>query len=195
VEFRNLYSLNSTENINELYNNLDFLGIKLSQIPGEHMGFPMLFMPIAAFVFSLLQTFISNRQMEKNNPGQVGGGMKITMYILPIFSLILVFSVPAGAGFYWTISYVFGIAQTILLNKLYNPQKLRAQAEAEYNERMKRVEVQAQKVRNAQNDNILVEYNGEKLTQKEINRRKLAEARRQDAIKYGEEYIEDEDDK
>ncbi len=194
VAFKDLYSLSSIENIEELYNNLDFIGIKLSDIPGEHMGFPMLFIPIAAFVLSLLQAFISNRQMEKNNPGQVGGGMKLTMYILPIFSLVLVFTVPAGAGFYWTISYVFGIAQTIVLNKLYNPNKLRAQAEAEYNERMKRVEIEANRVRNSDNDNTISEYKGEKLTQKEINRRKLAEARRQDAIKYGEEYIEDDED-
>ena len=194
VAFKELYSLSSTEDIEELYENLDFIGIKLSDIPGEHMGFPMLFIPIAAFIFSLLQSFISNRHMEQNNPGQVGGGMKLTMYILPIFSLILVFSVPAGAGFYWTISYVFGIAQTIILNKLYNPQKLRAQAEAEYNERMKRIEIEAKKIRNSDDDNTVSEYKGEKLTQKEINRRKLAEARRQDAIKYGEEYIEDDED-
>lgn len=194
VVFKELYSLASTEDIDELYENLDFIGIKLSDTPGEHMGFPMLFIPIAAFVFALLQSFISNKQMEQNNPGQVGNGMKITMYIMPVFSLILVFSVPAGAGFYWTISYVFGIIQTILLNKLYNPAKLRAQAEAEYNERMKRIEVEAKKVRNTDNDDTIHEYNGEKLTQKEINRRKLAEARRQDAIKYGEEYIEDDED-
>ncbi len=114
---------------------------------------------------------------------------------MPVFSLFIAFTVPAGAGFYWTISYVFGIGQTILLNKLYSPAKLRAQAEAEYNERMKKVEIEAQRVRDTDNDNTIVEVNGEKLTQKEINRRRLAEARRQDAIKYGEEYIEDEDDR
>ncbi len=199
VAFKDLYSYNMTNanlmaDIEKLYNDLDFFGIKLSQIPGEHMGFPMLLIPIFALIFSLLQSFISNKQMEQNNPGQVGGGMKLTMFILPLFSIILVFTVPAGAGFYWTISYVFGIAQTIILNKLYNPNKLRAQAEAEYNERMKRIEVEAKKVRNSDNDNTVSEYNGEKLTQKEINRRKLAEARRQDAIKYGEEYIEDDED-
>ena len=38
-------------------------------------------------------------------------------------------------------------------------------------------------------------YKGEMLSQKEINRRRLAEARRRDAEKYGEEYKEvtDED--
>ena len=72
--------------------------------------------------------------------------------------------------------------------------RIKAQAEAEYKERMKVIDAQASRVRDTDKDNSISEYNGEKLTQKEINRRKLAEARRQDAIKYGEEYIEDEDD-
>ncbi len=186
-------SANDPDRITELYDNLDFLGIKLTQIPKDHIGFPMLFIPIVAFILSIIQAYISNRSMEKNNPGAMGGGMKATMYIMPIFSIVFVFAVPAGAGFYWTISYVFGIAQTIILNTLYSPIKLRAQAEAEYKERMKALETQ-QKRRNTDYDNSVSEYKGEKLTQKEINRRKLAEARRQDALKYGEEYNDDEDD-
>ena len=111
---------------------------------------------------------------------------------MPLFSLFLAFTIPAGAGFYWTISYLFGIIQTVVLNKLYSPEKLRAQAEAEYAARMKVVNVTADKP-SGSDDNSVHEYNGEQLTQKEINRRKLAEARRQDAEKYGEEY-HDEDE-
>ena len=186
-------SANDPDSISELYDNLEFLGIKLTQVPKDNLGFPMLLIPIVALILSLIQAFISNRNMEKSNPGAVGGGMKATMYLMPVFSLFFVFAVPAGAGFYWTISYVFGIAQTILLNTVFSPEKMRAQAEAEYKENMKKMEVQ-QRRRNTDHDNTISEYKGEKLTQKEINRRKLAEARRQDAIKYGEEYIEDEDD-
>ncbi len=194
VEYKQFFtSANNPDRITELYDNLEFLGIKLTQIPKDHIGFPMLLIPIIAFALSLVQAFISNRSMEKNNPGAMGGGMKATMYIMPVFSIIFVFTVPAGAGFYWTISYVFGIAQTIILNTLFSPEKLRAQAEAEYKEKMKTLETQ-QKRRNTDYDNSVSEYKGEKLTQKEINRRKLAEARRQDALKYGEEYIEDDDE-
>ncbi len=182
--------------LTELYDNLNFLGIKLGQVPWEHMGFPMILVPITSFIMSLLQMFISNRMMAKNNPdaAQGMGAMKITMYIMPLFSLWLAFTIPAGAGFYWTISYVFGIIQTIILNKLYSPDKLRAQAEAEYAAKMKVIEAEASRIRDTDNDNSIHEYKGEKLTQKEINRRKLAEARRQDAIKYGEDYDEDKDD-
>ena len=195
VEYKSFYkSVHNPDAVLELYENLNFIGIRLSQVPKDNLGFPMLLVPILAFLLSLLQTFITNKNMENNGMGSMGGGMKLTMYIMPVFSLFFVFSVPAGAGFYWTISYVFGIAQSLILNKLYNPVKLRAQAEAEYNERMKVIETQAKKVRDTDRDESISEYNGEKLTQKEINRRKLAEARRQDALKYGEEYIEDEDE-
>ncbi len=178
----------------ELYDNLNFLGIPLGKVPWDNLGFPMIMIPILAFVFSVIQTIIANKNMEKNSGGaDLGMSMKITMWIMPAFSIFLVFTVPAGAGFYWTISYAFSIVQTLVLNKLYSPEKLRAQAEAEYEERMKKVSVQASRVRDTDNDNSIVEVNGEKISQKELNRRRLAEARRQDAIKYGEEYNEDDD--
>ncbi len=92
------------------------------------------------------------------------------------------------SGFYWTISYVFGIIQTILLNKLYDPAKLRERAIAEFETKHeKTVNVEAVKVINEDGKE-------ETLSQKEINRRKLAEARKADALKYGEEYHDDDDD-
>ena len=180
----------------ELYENLNFLGIPLGQVPWDNLGFPLVLIPIFAFLMAVLQTIISNRQMAQNNPeaAQMGGSMKIMMYIMPVFSLIFSFTVPAGAGFYWGISYVFGIAQSIVLNKLYSPEKLRAQAESELKERSKRIEVEARRVRDTDKDDTIVEVDGEKLTQKEINRRKLAAARKADALKYGEEYHEEDDD-
>lgn len=181
---------NLREQINELSANLNFLGIPLGQVPMEHMGFPMILVPILSFVLALVQTFISMQNMKKTNPdaGRQMGCMNVMMYIMPFFSLWIAFSVPAGAGFYWAISYVFGIAQTLILNKLYNPQKLREQALAEFDLKNKVVTVEAVK------EKVIDEETGEVLTQKEINRRKLAEARKADALKYGEEYKEDDDD-
>ena len=81
------------------------------------MGFPLILIPIVSFLMALLQTFISNKMMSKNNPDAAAGmgAMKITLYIMPLFSLFLAFTIPAGAGFYWTISYVYGIIQTVVL--------------------------------------------------------------------------------
>lgn len=179
----------------ELYDNLNFLGIPLGQVPWENLGFPLILVPIISFLMALVQTFVSNKMMVKSNPEAAAsmGSMKVTMYIMPLFSLFLAFTIPAGAGFYWTISYFFGILQTVVLNKLYSPEKLKAQAEAEYNARMKVVDVTANNSSGSSDDNSMHEYKGEQLTQKEINRRKLAEARRQDAEKYGEEYHDDDE--
>jgi len=176
--------------ITELYDNLNFLGIPLGQVPMEHMGFPMILVPILSFVLALVQTFISNRNMAQNNPdtAKTMGCMKVMMYGMPLISLWISFSVPAGAGFYWAISYVFGIIQTIVLNKLYNPAALREKALAEYELKNKVVTVEAVK------EKVIDEETGEVLTQKEINRRKLAEARKADALKYGEEYKDDDDE-
>lgn len=175
--------------LTELYDNLNFLGIPLGQVPKDHMGFPMILIPIVSFALSLLQTFISQRMMTQSNPeaAKSMGPMKIMLFVMPFMSLWIAFTVPAGAGFYWSVSYLFGIVQTVVLNKLFNPAKLREQAEAEFAAMNKVVNVEAVKVVNEDGKE-------ETLTQKEINRRKLAAARKADAEKYGEEYIESDDD-
>ena len=183
--------------LEELYGNLNFMGIKLGQVPKDNMGFPMILIPIISFLFSFAQTFITNKLSAKNNPEQAAmmgmGPMKIMMYIMPLFSLWIAFTVPAGAGFYWAINYAFGIIQTLVLNKLYNPAVLREKAAAEWEEqnkvskkKEKFIDVEAVKVTDE-------DGNEETLTQKEINRRKLAAARKAQAEKYGEEYHDDDD--
>ena len=176
------------ENYEELYENLNFIGIPLGQVPANNMGFPMILVPIVSFAFALAQTFLSNYNMKKNNPeaASMGGCMKGMMYIMPLFSLWLAFTVPAGAGFYWTVSYAFGILQTLILDKLYNPKKLREAAAAELAAKDKVIKIKAEK------ETKITEE--EALSQKEENRRRLAEARKADALKYGEEYNEDDSD-
>ena len=45
---------------------------------------------------------------------------------------------PGGVGIYWICSNIIAVIQTIILNKIYNPGKIRAQAEAEYEERRRK---------------------------------------------------------
>lgn len=186
----NVVSETRAEELIDLHKNLNFLGIPLGQVPSNNMSFPLILVPIVSFLMCLAQTFISNRITMKNNPQAANapgmGPMKIMMFIMPLMSVWIAFTVPAGAGFYWTISYAFGIIQTIVLNKLYNPQKLKEQAERELNARQKIIETTAKETAK--------KYGEESMSQREINRRKLAEARKADALKYGEEYHEDEDD-
>lgn len=173
--------------LEELHSNLNFVGIPLGQVPKDHFGFPLLLIPIISFIMSMLQTIISNKMMTASNPetAQAMGPMKITLFLMPLLSLWIAYTVPAGAGFYWGISYAVGIIQTLVLNKLFNPLKLKEAAAAEINAKGKVIEAKAK------SSKISAE---ESQKQKEINRRKLAQARREDAEKYGEEYHDDDDD-
>ena len=56
--------------------------------------------------------------------------MKIMMLTMPLVSLWISFTVPAGAGFYWAISYLFGILQIVITNKFWPADKIRAEAKA-----------------------------------------------------------------
>ena len=60
------------------------------------------------------------------------------VFAMPLFSLIVTFTVPGGVGIYWICSNLIAIVQTIVLNTIYNPVKIRAQAEAEYEERRRK---------------------------------------------------------
>ena len=47
----------------------------------------------------------------------------------------IVENVPGGVGVYWICSNLIALLQTFVLNQIYNPVKIRAQAEIEYEER------------------------------------------------------------
>ena len=71
---------------------------------------------------------------EVKQPGQ-GCSNGMMMYMMPLFSLYITFTVPGGVGIYWICSNVISTVQSVILNKIYNPAKIRAQAEVEYEEK------------------------------------------------------------
>lgn len=181
------------QNVIDKVNSLDlnFLGLNLGSVP--NWTSILIIIPILAGIFSFLQMFVS---MKMNPMGETpgAGSMKMMMFVMPIFSVWITFSVPVGVGIYWILTYVVGIGQVLLLNKLYNPKELREQAIAEMEERQKarkKPVVKKEIKKDEKGNEVVVE---ETLSQKEINRRRLAEARKRDAEKYGEEYVEVTDD-
>lgn len=184
--------------IDKLSNNMMFCGLNFGTTP-KFAFEPLIIIPIMAFILSLAQTLISQYLNKKNNPetANAGGmGMKVMLYIMPLFSLWISFSVPAGVGFYWAINYALAIVQSLVLQKLYNPAKLRAEAEQKFKERKlkERQVTTTAVVTDAESGEEKTITKTETLSQKEINRKKLAAARKADAEKYGEEYNEDDED-
>lgn len=78
------------------------------------------------------------KAMTADQPQMQGCSPNMMMYTMPLISLVISFTVPAGVGLYWIFSNLLAMVQTVVLNTIYNPAKIRAQAEMEYEERRRR---------------------------------------------------------
>ncbi len=173
---------------------MHFLGLNLGALP-EWTSITII-IPILAGAFSFLQIFLSMKMnpMGQDTPG-MGMSSKIMMIVMPLFSVWITFTVPIGVGLYWIVSYVFMVGQTLVLNKVYNPKKLREEAIAELEERRKsrkKKVVVKEVVKKGEDGQEIVSE--EVVSQKELDRIRLAEARKRDAEKYGEDFVEVTDD-
>lgn len=189
--------------------NYEFLGMPLGKIPQWKFSLEsLLFIPLLSAILQFVTTIVSQRFTKKNNPAaaNMGGGMKAMFYIMPIFSLWICFSYPAGLGLYWIYSSFFALIQTLVLNILYSPAKVQEMVKkdmAKQKAKKKKPSMyeRAMAMQNQQNGNVQNSEDGDdedeerklsKAEMKELQRKRINEARRRMAEKYGEEYNEKE---
>jgi YidC/Oxa1 family membrane protein insertase len=179
---------------------LNFLGMNLGTVPTLSMFGDILngrfdgviLIPIVSGLTALALSIISMRHTPMPEGGGSNAGMKGMMYMMPLFSVMIAFQVPAGVGLYWVYSNITSMAQSIILNRFYNPKEMAEKARQEIEERrererLERIEAKKKaKETGAQDDKAM--------SQKELNKKKIADARRRMAEKYGEEYNEDAED-
>ncbi len=180
------------EKVNAL--NLNFLGIDLTQTP-QFTQFNILWViPILSFITSaLLSVFTMKQTAASAGDNAAAAGMsKSMMLMMPLMSGYFAFMFPAGVGIYWVVSNLLMALQTFLLNKFMNPVEMAEKAKAEYEARREQLRKEKIEAKKAAREKGELD---KALSQKEIDRQKLAAARRRDAEKYGEEYKEvtDED--
>ena len=182
------------EKLKSLSQNMFFAGINLGLVPTFAWDV-LVIIPTLAFIMSIAQTIITQYIQKKTNPmaAQMGGSMKAVFYLMPLFSLYISFVVPAGVGFYWAISYVFGIGQSIATYKLWPTEKLQADAVEKLKLKKKNLPATATVVDVDESGNeVKTTKTVGDLSQKELKeyqRRKIEEARKADAMKYGDEEI------
>jgi len=180
-------SAETLERLDSLKDNLRLFGIDFSQVPWP-ISWPMVLVPLLSFIFAAGQTVIMQRIQKITSPESIEqmGMMKYMMYFMPVISLVIAFQFPAGAGFYWAISALIGIGQSVIIFKLWPPEKLKEEVKA-------KLEKQGHKI----DDVVVVEkHDGQKVEkkksemsskeEKEYYRKKLEEARKADLEKYGE---------
>ena len=132
------------EQMQAIRRNFDFFGRTMLDNPFSGFGdINILWLiPLISGLTALASSLISMRftKMATSGEQQPGQGCSNVMLLvlMPAFSLFITFTVPGGVGIYWICSNVIAVAQTILLNQIYNPAKIRAQADKEYEERRRK---------------------------------------------------------
>lgn len=88
--------------------------------------------PIISGLMQLILTVYMQIMQKKRNPDMPSmGAMNIMLFGMPLFSIWLAFTVPAGVGFYWICSSGFSFIQTVLLYAWFNEKRVQKIGEAE----------------------------------------------------------------
>ncbi len=114
-----------TQNYNSIKHINTFLGMDLGESPWTMMmngAFLVVLLPLLSAGSQFISTKLT--PMNAAAPGQQENQMASTMksmnFIMPLFSLYFVFTLPAGIGIYWTMSGIFQIISQMLINRHLN---------------------------------------------------------------------------
>lgn len=84
----------------------------------------ILAVPVLAGLASLATSLLSQIRQKKANPNMENQQMMGCMMIMmPLWSVYLCWSFPAGMGLYWILSSAFAFIQTLVLGYVYAPRK------------------------------------------------------------------------
>ena len=168
--------------ITEFSQHMTFLGIDLTRVPKIGLSLDIV-LPLLSVITRFLSTHIS----MKASGQQMQGSMKLTMYMMPLMYLFFCFTYPQAFSLYYVISNIVMTVQTQVMRKVYDPEKMRKEVEAEIAAKRK------QEKRGVKNTTITVtdpktgKSMEKNLSASEMNKRRLEYARQQDAERYKDE--------
>lgn len=132
--------------------NVEFLGINLANIPQLNFwsaegglvwgNIGLFLLPLVSVGTSLLSMYVSMKTNQMNRGGEQNDQMAKTnrtmMIFMPIMSLWIGFTVPAGLSIYWVAQYILSIFQELICGRLLKKDYERARAEAAERERQEK---------------------------------------------------------
>lgn len=129
---QSLFTAADIESIHRFSQGFGLFGFDLLSVPADFgfLSWYLLF-PVFCFLSNVGSQFIMTR-VNKNTMGQQQGCMKAMLYLLPLFSAYIAYSVPCALAFYWIISALLSLVQSIALAKIFSPVKLTANSEARH---------------------------------------------------------------
>ncbi len=122
------FSAVDIKTIADYANSFNFLGLNLLGKPSD--GFSILWIiPALCLITSLASQFITMK--IQGSLKQQQGCMMAMMFLMPVFSAYIAYSVPAAVGFYWIISTITSFIQTMVLQNFYSVNHMTAKQEAQ----------------------------------------------------------------
>ena len=158
---------------------MKFFGVDLAGTPS--LAFNMLLIwPLLSIVTMCLLNVITMRASGQ----EMQGSMKWMPWIMSLMFVWISFTIPVGFSMYYTISNLMMFVQTLITKKMYDPEKMKAQMQAELE--AKRAERKKKKA-----VTVVDKATGETVTREvgeaEMIRLRLEKARAEDAEKYKDE--------
>ena len=172
--------------ITEFGQHMDFFGIDLTRVPQYNLSadnLPLLILPILAIVTMFISTHIS----MKASGQQMQGSMKATMYMMPLMYLFFCFTYPLAFSLYYVISNIVMTVQTQAMRKVYDPDKMRKEVEAQIEEKRKQQKRGVKSTTVKVTDPKTGKVTEKNLSASEMNKRRLEYARQLDAERYKDE--------
>ena len=176
------FSADQIATITEFSQHMNFLGIDLTRIPQIGLSLDLV-LPLLSVVTMFLSTHIS----MKASGQQMQGSMKVTMYLMPLMYLFFCFTYPLAFSLYYVISNIVMTVQTQAMRKVYDPEKMRKEVEAQIEEKRKQQKRGVKSTTVKVTDPKTGKVTEKNLSASEMNKRRLEYARQLDAERYKDE--------
>ena len=181
-----VFTADQLSTITEFGNHMDFFGIDLTRVPQYSLAaenLPLLILPVLAIVTMFLSTHIS----MKASGQEMQGSMKLTMYMMPLMYVFFCFTVPSAFSLYYVVSNILMTVQSLLMKKIYDPEKMKAEVAAEMAARKKEQKRGVKSTTIKVTDEKTGEVVEKNISASEMNKRRLEYARKLDEERYKDE--------
>ena len=176
------FSAEQIATITEFSQHMNFLGIDLTRIPKLGLSLDIV-LPLLSVITMLLSTHIS----MKASGQQMQGSMKVTMYMMPLMYVFFCFTVPSAFSLYYVVSNILMTVQSLLMKKIYDPEKMKAEVAAEMAARKKEQKRGVKSTTIKVTDEKTGEVVEKNISASEMNKRRLEYARKLDEERYKDE--------
>ena len=180
------FTAEQVSTITEFGHHMDFFGIDLTRVPQYSLAaenLPLLIFPVLAIVTMFLSTHIS----MKASGQEMQGSMKLTMYMMPLMYLFFCFTVPCAFSLYYVVSNILMTVQSIVMKKIYDPEKMKQEVLAEMAARKKEEKRGVKSTTIKVTDEKTGKTVEKNVSASEMNKRRLEYARQLDAERYKDE--------